>query len=88
MKVDFDPQKATSNLSKHGISFDEAQTCLLDQHAWVREDPDAAGEVRFVLIGMSCQARLLTVIYALPDDDTVRLISARQSTLTEEKYYA
>jgi uncharacterized DUF497 family protein len=88
MKIESDPHKAAANRRKHGVSFDEAQTCLLDSRALVREDPDAEGEARFVLIGMSSRARLLTVIYTLPDEETVRLISARLSTSTEAKYYA
>jgi uncharacterized DUF497 family protein len=32
--------------------------------------------------------RLLTVVYALRDEDTVRLISARKATGKEEKAYA
>jgi len=88
MKIEFDPGKAQSNQRKHGISFDEAKTCLLDPCALVREDPDAEGEARFVLIGFSHRARLLTVVYALPDEETIRLISARLSTPKEAQYYA
>jgi uncharacterized DUF497 family protein len=88
MKIESDPKKAATNLKKHSVSFKEAQTCLLDPHALVREDPDAKGEARFVLTGMSSKARLLTIIYALPDEDSIRLISARQSTTKEAQSYA
>lgn len=88
MKIEFDPHKAAANRRKHGVTFEEAQTCLLDPHALAREDPDAAGEARFVLVGMSCRARLLTVAYALPDGDSIRLISARPSTAKEIQNYA
>lgn len=84
MKIEYDPRKATTNFRKHGVSFEEAQSCLLDPHALVFEDPDATGEVRFVLVGL----RLLTLIYALPDEQVVRLISARLSTTKEVKNYA
>lgn len=88
MKIEFDPKKAISNRQKHGITFEEAETCLLDPYALVQEDPDANNEARFVLIGLSNQARLLTVVYSLPDEETVRLISARQSTTKEADHYA
>lgn len=88
MKIEFDPKKAEANHRKHGVSFEEAQTCILDPGALVREDPDAEGEARFVLIGLSSRARLLTVVYALPDEETIRIISARLSTKQEAKYYA
>lgn len=89
MKIIWDENKAASNLKKHrGVSFQEASTCLLDPMAVVREDPDADDEQRFVLIGMSEAARLLTVCYALPDDETIRIISARKPTKREESSYA
>ena len=87
MNVEFDPAKAKSNLKKHGVAFDVASACLLDPLALVIEDPDAAGEVRWLLIGMS-DAGLLTVCYTLRDEETIRLISARKATTKEKKYYA
>lgn len=47
----YDPNKANANLKKHGISFDEAYTALLDEQALVMPDPDALDEERFVLLG-------------------------------------
>jgi len=85
--IDYDPAKAASNLKKHGVSFEEAATALLDRMALAIEDPDAEGERRWVLIGMSDRARLLTVVYALRDN-RIRLISARSSTKRETRTYA
>lgn len=88
MEIEFDPVKAKKNLSKHGISFDEAASALLDPMALGFEDSDAEGESRWVLLGMSSQARLLTVVYTLRDCDRIRLISARKATRNEAKQYA
>ena len=89
MIVNWDENKAAANIRKHrGVSFEEASTCLLDPQALVVEDPDAEGEQRFILIGISSNARLLTVCYSLPDENTIRIISARKSTAREEKSYA
>ena len=88
MKIEYDPIKAASNLNKHGVAFEEAQSAVEDQSSIVIENPDAQGEARFILIGMSSKLRLLTVVYSLPAEDTIRLISARLSTSKEEKYYA
>ncbi|OQY52424.1 MAG: BrnT family toxin [Candidatus Parabeggiatoa sp. nov. 2] len=87
MEIEFDPNKASTNLIKHGIAFEEASATLLDPLALVREYPDAKGENRWVLIGMSNQARLLTVVYTLRNE-CIRLISARKATKTEAKNYA
>lgn len=88
MRFEFDPKKAASNLKKHGVSFEEAASCLLDPLARVRNDPDAEGEVRLVLLGMSHEGRLLTVCYSLRGNETIRLISARKATRKEVTDYA
>jgi uncharacterized DUF497 family protein len=87
MKIEFDLNKAAINLTKHGISFDEAQTCLLDTQALVFEDNDSEDENRWVLLGMSNKARLLIVIYTVRGE-SIRLISARKPTKREVKNYA
>jgi uncharacterized DUF497 family protein len=87
MDYDCDPDKRATNLRKHGIDFDEAITCLLDPQALAMEDGDSEGEARWVLLGMSRQGRLLTVVYTLRGD-LPRLISARKATAKEEKSYA
>ena len=88
MRIDSDPKKSAGNLKKHGVSFEEASSCLLDPLALVRDDPDAQGEVRLLLLGLSYAGRLLTVCYTLRDEEVVRLISARKATKKEEKSYA
>jgi uncharacterized DUF497 family protein len=87
MEIEFDPAKARMNQQKHGVSFQEAATCLLDPMARVREDEDAEDEQRFVLLGMSRACRLLVVIYTLRGA-SIRLISARKPTKREERDYA
>jgi hypothetical protein len=88
MDIEWDSDKADSNLQKHGVSFEEAATALLDPMALAQEDAASEGEPRWVLIGMSAQMRLVTVIFALRHQDRVRLISARKATRKEAKYYA
>lgn len=89
MNIVWDSNKAASNKIKHsGVSFEEAETCLFDPVAFVIEDPDASNEQRFILIGLSNSNRLLTVCYALPNDETVRIISARKATAKERASYA
>ena len=88
MSIESDPKKAASNLKKHGVSFEEAATCLLDPLALVRDDPDAKDEQRLMLLGMSQAGRLLTVCYTLRENETIRLISARKATRKEVANYA
>ena len=88
MDIEWDSDKADSNFKKHGVSFEEAATALLDPTALAQEDAASEGESRWVLIGMSAQLQLLTVVYALRHQDRVRLISARKATRKEAKHYA
>jgi len=88
VEIEWDSDKADSNLKKHGVSFEEAATALLDPMALAQEDAAAEGEPRWVLIGMSTQLQLLTVVYTLRRQDRIRLISARRATRKEAKHYA
>lgn len=88
MEIEYDPQKAKSNLIKHGVSFEEAATALYDPMALVLEDTDSTGENRWVFIGLSSQTNLLTIVYTVRYEDTIRIISARKATRKEAKYYA
>jgi uncharacterized DUF497 family protein len=88
MEIEWDADKAASNLRKHGVSFEEAATALLDPMALAQEDSSAEGESRWVLLGMSAQPRLLTVVYTLRGQDRIRLISARRATRKEAGQYA
>jgi uncharacterized DUF497 family protein len=83
MEVEWDAGKAATNLEKHGVPFEEAATSLLDPMALAREDERSEGEARWVLIGMSANARLLTVVYTLRNEHRIRLISARKATRKE-----
>lgn len=88
MRIEFDQKKAASNLKKHGVSFEEAASCLLDPLARVRSDPDAVDESRWILLGLSHAGRLLAVCYTLRGDEVIRLISARKATRKEVTSYA
>ena len=87
MEYESDPAKALINQRKHGVEFDEAVTCLLDPMALVREDDDAIGEHRYVLVGMSEVGQALTVCYTMRGE-VPRLISARKATRKEQQSYA
>ena len=56
--------------------------------ALAQQDAASEGEPRWVLIGMSTQLQLLTVVYTLRRQDRIRLISARRATRKEAKHYA
>jgi hypothetical protein len=89
IQFSWDENKAKSNLAKHKISFDEAKTVFDDDNARLIPDPDhSEDEDRFILLGLSCKLKVLTVVHCYKDDENnIRIISARKSTKNEEKQY-
>lgn len=85
----WDPLKAASNITKHGISFDEATTVFYDPTALIISDPDhSTEEDRFVLLGASLTMNVLVVCHCYREDDSViRIISARKATKLEKNQY-
>ena len=87
MRFEWDDDKALSNLEKHGVSFGEATEVFYDPNALEGYDAEhSAGESRFFIIGLSSR-RLLFVVYAERDGDTVRIISARRAVRKEQEEY-
>jgi uncharacterized DUF497 family protein len=87
MQFRWDEEKAATNIAKHGVSFEEAQT-VFDAPLYVDFlDPDhSADEPRYLLVGESRRGRVLIISYAERDNVT-RLISARELTPTEREAY-
>ena len=84
---EWDPNKARSTLTKHGVSFDEASTAFRDTLSITIGDPlHSEDEERFVLIGCSCRNRLLVVVHT-ERADRIRIISARRATRREKSRY-
>ena len=87
MQYEWDPAKAAANLAAHGVSFTEAVTVLEDDFALTREDPNSAGEPRFVTLGMSSSAQLLVVVYTYREQDIIRIISAWRANRRQRVRY-
>jgi uncharacterized DUF497 family protein len=84
---EWDPNKAASNLRKHGIRFEEALTVFADPLSLSVPDPDhSLREQRFLLLGRSAHDRLLVVIHA-DRGERIRIISARPATRRERETY-
>jgi len=88
LAFEWDPKKEASNVSKHGVSFAEAQTAFTDEFARLIPDPDhSANEDRFILLGTSISSRLLVVCHCVRSGDTIRIISARKAQKQERNVY-
>jgi hypothetical protein len=89
IKFEWDSTKAATNLKKHGVSFEEAQSVFYDEFAVQFFDNDhSPDEERFLLLGMSTGARLLLVCHCERGaGHVIRIISARKATKRESAFY-
>jgi hypothetical protein len=89
LEFEWDKRKATANVKKHGISFEEARTAFYDESAIQFYDPDHSDqEDRFILLGLSLKQQVLVVCHCSRESETVvRIISARKADKDEEQAY-
>ena len=87
MEFEWNPDKARSNETKHGVSFAEASEVFGDPLSSTAVDPDHSGhEERFVIFGKSKKDRHLVVSFT-ERGDRIRIISARTMTRRERTAY-
>ena len=88
MRFEWDPEKAASNIRKHGISFDEAVSVFKDPLAFIFDDTTHSEyEHREIIIGASTLRRMILVCFVERLESVVRIISARPATRQEIKDY-
>jgi uncharacterized protein len=89
LRFEWNDAKSRQNVRKHGVSFDEAQTVFLDDHAIRFYDPDhSQDEDRFIMLGRSVKLRILVVCHCCKENDSlIRIISARKATRHEATQY-
>lgn len=89
MRFEWDPAKAASNAKKHKVTFEAAKSVFYDDFAVQFFDEEHSfDEDRFLLLGMSSDARLLLVCHCERESgDVIRIISARKATDSEARYY-
>ena len=87
MQFEWDPTKAAGNVTKHGVSFDEASSVFGDPLAVSITDPDhSIGEDRFLTTGLSVGQRLLVVSHVYRGG-SIRIITAREASSQERRQY-
>ncbi len=87
MKFEWNRDKADLNLKKHGVSFGEASTVFNDPLSITFPDPDHSyGEERYIIMGLSSAGRVV-VVHHTERGDGVRIISAREATRKERRFY-
>ena len=92
LDVTWDATKAQSNIVKHGATFAQAATVLLDPLALTVFDAvHSDAEERWFTLGKSIGGKLLAVSHTYqptgPASAQVRIISAREATRREREQY-
>lgn len=89
IQFDWELPKATVNLKKHQVSFDEAKSVFYDEFAVQFFDEEhSLNEDRFLMLGMSTGGRLLLVCHCEREHgEVIRIISARKATKRESAFY-
>jgi uncharacterized DUF497 family protein len=80
------PQRLLKTLQNHKASF-MASSVFGDPLATTVADPDhSVGEERFLTTGLSMQQRLI-IVWHTEEEDTIRIIGAREATPHERRIY-
>ena len=89
MKFDWDPEKATVNLKKHGVSLEHAITAFDDPFGLVAPDSEHSTptEVREWLIGASDIGVVIVIFTIRQPGNVYRIISAWKASRNERRRY-
>jgi len=88
MRFVWDPRKDEINLAKHGLSFEESTelfNCGID-YLEIYDEAHSENEDRFIAVG-PIRRGVIVVAYTEPEDDVLRLLSARMATKNERRRY-
>ena len=84
---EWDEQKNKQNLSKHGLSFDDAETVFSGPCVTFEDERREYGEKRFVTLGQ-IEGHRIVVIAHTPRGANTRIISMRKANSREQETYA
>lgn len=88
MSFSWNERKAAANRRKHGVSFEEAETCFDDPLGTDYDDPiHGHDEQRLLRLAYSARGRLLFVSF-VDHGGVIRIISARPATASEARQHA
>lgn len=92
LEFTWDPDKAASNITKHGVSFPQAATVLADALALTVFDAEHSEfEECWFTLGVASSGKLLVVSHTFTatsaNSARVRIISEREATRSERRQY-
>ena len=88
MLFEWDEAKNQANIRKHGIDFRDAAYVFSDPSALnIPDEEHSDNEERWVLLGKNQNERILLVVHTYRQGESIRLISARKATPSEQATY-
>ena len=89
---EWDPRKARSNRTKHGIGFEVAASIFDDKRQIsIIDDGHGRAEERWLTLGRASDGKILVVVHTfhepIPGEVIIRIISARPATRREREQY-
>lgn len=85
INFEWDEEKYSVNLRKHGVKFEDAAQVFFDPFCQFG-DASVEAEQREFVVGFSFQFQLLFTVF-VERGERIRIISAREATSTETKNY-
>ena len=85
---EWDPDKADANLTKHGVSFEQASELFTSGTDFLEifDEAHSVVDERFLAIG-PIRTGVVLVVWTEVEEDTVRIISARMANRREQALY-
>lgn len=90
MRFEWDDFKNRRNLLKHYVRFEPDVLVFDDPYAITQQDPTSDHEERWITLGAIGPGSILLVVHTFreePDDEVIRIISARRAESHERKAY-
>ena len=88
IRFEWDPAKNDANQRKHGLRFEDAKPIFIwEAQRFDELDETYPGdEARYISVGAIPEG-LITVVWTVPSDDVVRIISVRRANKRERRLY-
>jgi uncharacterized protein len=86
VKYEWDDEKNRRNIRKHGIDFLDVPAMFQNPMVVFLDDRKDYGEDRWIGIG-HLKSVLAVIVFTEPEDDTIRILSARKAMRHEEEIY-
>ena len=86
MRYEWDDSKNRANIRKHGIDFMDVPAMFQHPMVTFLDQKQDYGEERWIGIGI-LRTLSAVVVFTEPNENTIRIISARKATKYEEKIY-